>query len=184
MAVAGAGSPVRAARPIPPRATAGTKREPPIGHPQKAWPAPAKPSEPRVSREQAAPDSSDLQSPFPVAKKAPQRRDVVLVGANRNRIDPFLTEVRRTSSEVRAPASSRKARRTARIGSIQFDLLSRFGILEGEQADVRQLFLAGIDDRDGDQVMTAAGDGKFARKIGRLKIGDEENDGAAMQHFI
>ena len=82
------------------------------------------------------------------------------------------------------------ARRLAEAGArpaiarVDFDLFARLGVLQRDDADVGQRFLALVIDPDRDEVVPPACDCERAREIFRLEIRDEENDRASRDNVV
>ena len=96
-----------------------------------------------------------------VLKKFAQRRHVILIGPQRDRIDPLRRKSR--SRSARALLDRVHVGRTrARGRSIDLDLLAGLRVFQRDQPDIRQFLLARIDDRDRDQVVPPAGHRELA----------------------
>src|SRR5437763_11721263 len=60
------------------------------------------------------------------------------------------------------------------ICGIDFNLFTRFGVLQRDQPDVGKYFFAFVLHSNGDEIMTPPRHRERLRKIRRLKIGDEK----------
>src|SRR5207244_8386992 len=73
---------------------------------------------------------------------------------------------------------------TCALPIFDFNLLAGLGVLERDHPDVRQDLFAFVLNFNRDEIMSATADRERARKIRRLKIGNEEEDGTARYDFV
>jgi len=69
------------------------------------------------------------------------------------------------------------------VGGIEEEALASFGVFEGDQTAIGQTLFAGIEDGEGDDVMTAAYDLQSALEAAILEVRKEEYERAAALHF-
>ena len=116
-------------------------------------------------------------------KNSRKLRDVVAVRAE-------LDGIHAAAAKLPVALGAARRHRTREAGlhgaaaRIHLHLLTGLGVLQRHTTDLRQLLLARIDHRERDEVVPPAGHGKLTRKVGRLEIGDQENDGASVQDAV
>src|SRR3989442_13585516 len=78
----------------------------------------------------------------------------------------------------------RKQRARSAIRGINLDLLPRLGVLQCNDADVRQDLFSFVVNVDGDKIVSPSTYGERSRKIRRLKIRYEKDSGASRDDFV
>ena len=107
--------------------------------------------------------------------------DIVLARHDRNLIDPHGPQRRR---QVVRPLTGQRfvAPPDGRATTIHDDALAAFGIFEFDQPSGGQLGLAGIRERNGDQIVAARGYAQTLFIARRLEVRHKEDNRAAVCH--
>src|SRR5437660_2721592 len=127
--------------------------------------------------------SSNTNAALALFEKGAQLRQVIFAGLQGDRVDivpaqharKFLVAI---SHEI-AKTRSRRA-----IGRVDLNLIAGLGVFQGDDADVWQHPFSFIVNVDRHEIVPSSTHRQRSRKIGRLKIRDEENNGAPRDDFI
>src|SRR5260370_30599890 len=126
---------------------------------------------------------ANTDAAFVLFKKRAQWRQIIFAGLERNRINIVPPErarkLRFESSDEISKNSSCLA-----ICRIDLDLFARFGILQGNDADVGQRSFAFVLDLNCYEIVPPPAHREHAREIRRLKIRDEKYNRTASHNFV
>src|SRR4029077_18090303 len=126
---------------------------------------------------------SNPEPAFALFKKRAQRRQIILAGLERNSINIVPSErarkLRFESSDEICKNSSRLA-----ICCIDLDLFARFGILQGNDADVWQRFFAFVLDLNCYEIVPPRAQRRLTRDVCHLKSGDENYARELSHNFV
>ena len=118
-------------------------------------------------------NSSHGQTPLALFEKRAERGQVIFVRSEQDGVDPTPAE-RSIQLGTSCFCQGAEARPGGAIRGIDLDLFAGFRVFQRDNSDVGQHFFALILDVNGNEIMSPPADGKFARKIARLKIGNEK----------
>ncbi len=90
----------------------------------------------------------------------------------------------RFRSAACASANSAEMPAERAVAGVDLDLLAGLGVLERDDPDIRQHFLALVLHMERDEIVPPAGDRELAREVARLEVGDEKHDRATRLHFV
>ena len=127
--------------------------------------------------------SSNTEAASPLFEKRAERRQIILSGLQRDRIDIIAPE---RAGKFRIVLADKVQKGTTRfaISCINLDLFPGLGILQGNDPYIRQHFFSFIVNMDGDEIVPPPTHGERSRKVGRLKIRYEKNDRAPCHDLV
>src|SRR5437762_10746157 len=110
-------------------------------------------------------------------------RQIILASLQRDRVDIVSAEHARELlfAFIHKPA---KTRSRCAISRVDLNLIAGLGVFQRDEADIWQYPFSFIVDMDGHEIVTPSTHCQGPRKIGHLKIRNEENHGAACDNFI
>src|SRR5262249_9788277 len=131
-----------------------------------------------------------LHSPFTVLEERPQRRLIRLAGVEVEGVHAFGGQ--RAAEVIHSLLGQfGKAAADVLICSVQLNEFSALGVLDREHAYIGQLGFTQVVHVQGDQVMAAASQAHGAAQfgqglvlVGKLEVGNQEHDGAAVGHLV
>src|SRR5437016_12938039 len=118
-----------------------------------------------------------------MSEKRAQQRQIVSAGLQSDSVDIVSAQpVRKLlSAFIHKPA---KTRSRCAIRRVDLNLSPGLGIFQGDDADIWQYSCSFIVDMDGHEIVPPSTHRQRSRKIGRLKIRNEENHSASCDNFI
>src|SRR5438876_11076382 len=127
--------------------------------------------------------SSNTNAALALFEKGAQLRQIVFAGLQSDRVDIVSAQHARKLllAFIHKPA---KTRSRCAIRRVDLNLIPGLGIFQGDDADIWQYSFSFIVDMDGHEIVPPSTHCQCSRKIGRLKIRNEENHGAACDNFI
>src|SRR4029453_12147454 len=122
-------------------------------------------------------------TPLALLEERAERRQIIPPGLQRNRVNVIPPEDMR---ELRLALVDKVANMRARraIGRVDFNLIASFGVLQSDDADVRQRLFPLIVNTDRDKIVPSPAPGERSREIRRLKIRDKKDHCAACNNLI
>src|SRR5206468_2044173 len=127
--------------------------------------------------------SSKTQPAFALLKKRAKRREVIPPCLQCDRINIVPPERVRKFCFTSADKLAKERTRSA-ISGIDLQLLSGFGILQRDDADIRQYPFSFVFNVDGYEIVPPSAHSEGLRKIRCLKIRDEKDDRAPCHNFV
>ena len=118
--------------------------------------------------------SSNPQPALALFEERPKRRQIILPGVQRDRVDIIPPQGTRKLCSLLSD-QIRETRPRRAIGRVDLDLFACLGVLQSNDADIRQRFFPFVLNVDGDEIVSPAAYRERSRKIRRLKIRDEED---------
>src|SRR4029450_2829559 len=127
--------------------------------------------------------SSNTKTALALFEKGAQLRQIVLAGLQSDRVDivpaqharKFLFEfIHKTA----------KARSRCAVSRVDLNLIARLGVFQGDDADIRQEPFSFIVNMDGHEIVPPSTHCQCSRKIGCLKIRNEEHNSASCDNFV
>jgi hypothetical protein len=127
--------------------------------------------------------SSNTDAALALFKKGAQLRQIVFAGLQSDRVDIVPAQHARKLL-LAFIHESVKSRSRCPISRVDLNLIACLGVFQGDDADIWQYPFSFIVNMDGHEIVPPSTHCQRSRKIGRLKIRNEENHGAACDNFI
>src|SRR4030095_6057082 len=127
--------------------------------------------------------SSNTKAALALFEKGAQLRQIVFAGLQSDRVDivPAQHARKLLLAFIHKPA---KTRSRCAISRVDLNLIARLGVFQGDDADIWHYPFSFIVNMYGHEIVPPATHCQRSRKIGRLKIRNEENHGASCDNFI
>src|SRR5437870_6957067 len=127
--------------------------------------------------------SSNTNAALTLFEKGAQLRQIVFAGLQGDRVDivPAQHAGKLLLAFIHKPA---KTRSRCAIRRVDLNLIAGLGVFQGDDADIWQYSFSFIVNMDGHEIVPPSTHCQCSRKIGRLKIRNEENHSASCDNFI
>src|SRR2546430_5690175 len=127
--------------------------------------------------------SSNTNAALALFEEGAQLRQIVFAGLQSDRVDivPAQHARKLLLAFIHKPA---KTGSCCPISRVDLNLIAGLSVFQGDDADIWQYPFSFIVNVDGDEIMPPSTHCQRSRKVGRLKIRNEENHGASCDNFI